>query len=478
MRGKARRSSRPSTPKPAARSRRKCNKSVVASASSRARCDGRWSSRNRAANVPSRQSGTSSRINRRANGNVSMTGLVISGSPRRTSALLMNDMSKPTLWPTTTASPRNSTIAGRTESIAGARPTIDSVIPVRTVIIGGIARPGLTSVCRVPRNSPARTFTIPISVMRSVFRSPPVVSMSSTQNVTSERGVPRSSNDRCPPAAVRIGLVDHEHAFGVKNACSMATVPGGESQIGTVVRVSADPVAELPDEALRSALEFAVGEGAVWAKMRPPQPFPADLKRFLKFQKLPAAALAQVRAAVEGDTDFRQRLGSVATTELLDEVSVLWLSRPDGWQQAIVEALPEQAGDAQAALRREERRRMAAQEAAIRTRAELLTARAELERERAARAVVLAEGERLRADLEELRRRLRESQRGQHATAQALAKAEAELLAAGRQSTDVAPPPPVPPATGLDVATVRKLLDGAVSATADIARMLGDALDE
>jgi predicted RNA-binding protein with PIN domain len=234
----------------------------------------------------------------------------------------------------------------------------------------------------------------------------------------------------------------------------------------------------VPDEALRSALEFAVGVAAVWAKMRPPQPFPADLKRFLKFQKLPAAALVQVRAAVEGDDDFRQRLGSVATTELLDEVSVLWLSRPDGWQQAIVDALPEQVADAQAALRREERRRMAAQEAATRTRAELLTARAELERERAARAAVLAEGERLRADLEELRRRLRESQRGQHATAQALAKAEAELLAARPKSTDVAPPTPVPPATVLDVATVRKLIDGAVSATADIARMLGDALSE
>ena len=242
--------------------------------------------------------------------------------------------------------------------------------------------------------------------------------------------------------------------------------------------MSADPVADVPDEALRLALEFAVSVAAVWSKMRPPQPFPADLKRFLKFQKLPPRALAHVRAAVEGDVDFRGRLGSVATTELLDEVSVLWLSRPDGWEQAIVDALPHEVADAQAALRREERRRMAAQESATRARAELMAARADLERERTTKAAVLAEGERLRTDLEELRRRLRESQRSQHATAQALAKTEAELHAAGRQSAELAPPPPDPAASGLDVDMVRKLIEGAVSANADIARMLTDALSE
>ncbi|HZX56755.1 MAG TPA: NYN domain-containing protein [Ilumatobacteraceae bacterium] len=242
--------------------------------------------------------------------------------------------------------------------------------------------------------------------------------------------------------------------------------------------MSADPVADVPDEALRLALEFAVGIAAVWSKMRPPQPFPPDLRRFLKFHKLPTAALAQVRSAVEADDAFRQRLGSVATTELVDEIGVLWLSRPDGWQQAIADASREEVADRETALRREERRRLAAQEAATRGRAELLSVRAELERERAAKAAIVQEGERLRADLEELRRRLRESQRAQHATAQALAKAEAELQAAGRQAAEFEPAPQDPQPTGLDVATVRKLIDGAVSASADIARMLNDALME
>ncbi|HZY08465.1 MAG TPA: hypothetical protein VFE69_11995, partial [Ilumatobacteraceae bacterium] len=79
--------------------------------------------------------------------------------------------------------------------------------------------------------------------------------------------------------------------------------------------MSADTAPDVPDEALRLALELAVSVAAVLAKMRPPQPFPADLKRFLKFQKLPAKALTQVRAAVEGDDAFRRRLGAVATTE-------------------------------------------------------------------------------------------------------------------------------------------------------------------
>jgi len=265
--------------------------------------------------------------------------------------------------------------------------------------------------------------------------------------------------------------------FGVKNECSIvvrACRKTGRYSGG----VSADTAPHVPDEALRLALEFAVSVAAVWAKMRPPQPFPTDLKRFLKFQKLPAKALTQVRAAVEGDDAFRRRLGAVATTELLDEISVLWLARPDGWQQAIVDALPEQVVDGQAALRREERRRIAAQEALIRVQAELSAARKDLEHERATTVSVSAESDRLRADLEELRHRLRESQRGQHETAQSLAKAEAELLTARREATDAVDVPADPPAPVVNIAALRKLVDGAASASADVARMLADALAE
>ncbi len=49
----------------------------------------------------------------------------------------------------------------------GALHTMASVNPVSTVICGGIARPGLTSVWKVPRHSPPRTLTAPISVIMS-----------------------------------------------------------------------------------------------------------------------------------------------------------------------------------------------------------------------------------------------------------------------------------------------------------------------
>ena len=71
-----------------------------------------------------------------------------------------------------------------------------SVSPVSTLIRGGIARPGLTSVWNVARHSPPRTLTTPISVIMSLLRSPPVVSRSSTQNVASASGTPRSSKLR------------------------------------------------------------------------------------------------------------------------------------------------------------------------------------------------------------------------------------------------------------------------------------------
>ena len=248
-----------------------------------------------------------------------------------------------------------------------------------------------------------------------------------------------------------------------------------ETRLGTVGRVSADTAADVPDEALRYALEFAVGIAAAGAKVRPPLPFPVQLKPFLRFHKLPPTALKQVRAAVEGDAEFRRRLASVATIELIDQVGVLWLSRPDGWQESITTALPDKVVDDKTALRREERRRLAAQDAAARASAELLGLADELQRERLAKAPLAAERDRLRGELDELRQRLRESQRAEHATAQALAKAESELDEARRRTPEpIDPPLPAP----IDTSVVRGLVEDAASASTEIARILADALAE
>ncbi len=76
----------------------------------------------------------------------------------------------------------------------GAPATMASLMPVRTAMNAGIGAPGCTRVWNSPSTSPPRTFTAPISVIPHVAGDPPVVSRSTTTNVTPCSGVPSSSN--------------------------------------------------------------------------------------------------------------------------------------------------------------------------------------------------------------------------------------------------------------------------------------------
>ena len=81
-----------------------------------------------------------------------------------------------------------------------------SLMPVSTEMNGGIGTPGSTRVWNSPRCRPPRTLTAPISVISQLCGDPPVVSRSTTTNVTSCSGVPSSSNVACwnhPPAEAR-----------------------------------------------------------------------------------------------------------------------------------------------------------------------------------------------------------------------------------------------------------------------------------
>src|SRR5688572_6201420 len=78
-------------------------------------------------------------------------------------------------------------------------------MPVSTAIRGGMWAFGLTSVWNSPSTSPPRTLTAPTSVIMSVS-APPVVSRSTTQNVTSDRCVPRSSNEACSATMATLGM--------------------------------------------------------------------------------------------------------------------------------------------------------------------------------------------------------------------------------------------------------------------------------
>jgi len=173
----------------------------------------------------------------------------------------------------------------------------------------------------------------------------------------------------------------------------------------------------LPDRALQSALEFAVMLAAVAAKRRPAAYYPPGLKPVLKYEKLSGASLATARKAVEHDELYMRVLGQAATPEIVDEVGMLWLTRPDGWEQAAADAwaritaeraAQEEAGE----LRKEQRRREAAEQAAARARLEVAELKEAAVREREAAVDVQRERDRLVGEVEGLQRRVRELERG------------------------------------------------------------------
>ncbi|MEX1105452.1 MAG: NYN domain-containing protein [Ilumatobacteraceae bacterium] len=205
-----------------------------------------------------------------------------------------------------------------------------------------------------------------------------------------------------------------------------------------------DDATQVPDRMLLSALDFAVGIAAAGAKHRPPMPFPAGLRPFLRLQRLPPTAMASVRKAVEGDPLFRQRLGAVVVADLVDEAGILWLQRPDGWVERL-SALAPQPGelDTAAQLRRAEKRRVAAEQAAHRALAEVVTLRADHDRraDSAAAADTAVVG--LRRELDAARTEGPERQRQLRRTTDqlawemaALAELEAKLAAADARAVE------------------------------------------
>ena len=158
----------------------------------------------RAASVPSLWSGTSARLQaRRARPSVSRTVGSLQPSPSARAAPRRWPTSKRALWATSTVdSPSRRAQARkavRASPTGGAPATMALVMPVRTVIWAGMARPGFTRVDISDSTAPPRTRTAPISVMASAPGGPPVVSRSTTTKTTSLRGVPIWAKEACTP---------------------------------------------------------------------------------------------------------------------------------------------------------------------------------------------------------------------------------------------------------------------------------------
>lgn len=159
---------------------------------------------------------------------------------------------------------------------------------------------------------------------------------------------------------------------------------------------------------LRNALEYAVAMAGELARRKPPIDTPAELKKHVNADRLPSAALGRVRRAVVADDTFRTRIAVGAIPELVDPIGRLWLQRPDGWEAAITRELAtreeaRESDDARNALKKSEKRRLAAEQATLRARGEVVGLRAAADQARDDADELGARLETLEGEVAELR---------------------------------------------------------------------------
>jgi predicted RNA-binding protein with PIN domain len=128
-------------------------------------------------------------------------------------------------------------------------------------------------------------------------------------------------------------------------------------------------------------------------------PPPPALRPYLGFAKLGPRSLGEIARIVDGDAEFRDRVAAAVVEDDVGAAGWLWLTRPDGWQEALDEIVSRsEARDADERLAKEERsatrRLAAAQAAAQRAEAAVAAGREALE---AARAALADERERREA---------------------------------------------------------------------------------
>ena len=127
---------------------------------------------------------------------------------------------------------------------------------------------------------------------------------------------------------------------------------------------------------LRSAIEYAVAMGDEIVKRKASISVPREIRSAAGKARIPTGSLGRLRRAIEADDAFRTAIAAGALPELVDPIGILWLQRPAGWQaraeQLVIERAAEAAdADLRTTLRREQKRRHAAEQVAVRLRADL-----------------------------------------------------------------------------------------------------------
>lgn len=87
-----------------------------------------------------------------------------------------------------------------------------------------------------------------------------------------------------------------------------------------------------PTMLLKPALEAVMKVAREGEAAEPTEPAPPQLRRYLRFARLPAPALDIARRVVEEDDAFRERVASQLTEDAVGEAGWLWLTRPEGWE--------------------------------------------------------------------------------------------------------------------------------------------------
>lgn len=142
----------------------------------------------------------------------------------------------------------------------------------------------------------------------------------------------------------------------------------------------------LPDRVLRKALTLVLGMAQRAAQQAGQQvgqqvgqpgvvEVPAGLRAFgLAHRELRDSELVRLRSLVEDAPEFRAWAGERLPAEAVGEVGHLWLTRPDGWEDAVL-ALASNVGEPEGEGGKERRRREAAEAKAAQLRLELDTER-------------------------------------------------------------------------------------------------------
>jgi len=247
--------------------------------------------------------------------------------------------------------------------------------------------------------------------------------------------------------------------------------------------------ADIEHRHLRRAIEFAVLIAEEAQKRKPPMPVPNPIRSFYGKPRIPAAALGRLRRAIEADDVFRQRIAAGALPELVDEVGRLWLQRPPNWAADAQELIrraehASEAVDLAAALKRSEKRRVAAEEATVRSLADVarLTAivdehQAEVDRLRADLTKADESLAEVKLELIDVRNEARHSRDREAAANSRLASVIAERDALLESSPGVPVTSPLETApTESELQQLRDLADLSARSAADASRRVADML--